>query len=336
MKFKNFILPGLITLNVVFCRVSQAQLGSSPSSASTSSSISAVVTDEKQKVVIVTGVRFSYPLLQKWIDEYNKENTNSQIVIEARGSSDPKTFDVLAEVYEHDPEVRKNREYTYVGRYAVLPVANSNSAFARTYTDKGLNEQLIKQLYFYEGLAEDEEEVIIKHPYTVYTRMQRAGAPIVFTKYFGFEQKDIKGKAIAGADEHLLKALLRDSTGLSYLPLALIYDHQTGKPIKGLSVLPVDLNGNGRVSDEEKFYGNLPEVIKRLEGENMQNINNLPIEYLHLSVSKQSASSEAIDFVKWVSINGDQYLHEFGYLKPEGKATEAAVSDRQIPSKSKK
>jgi phosphate transport system substrate-binding protein len=275
-----------------------------------------------QKVVVVTGARFSYKLVQKWIDDYNKVNPQVQIIIESRGSADPAKFDILAEVYEQEEDVRKNREYINIGRYAILPVANSNSAFAKTYADKGLNTDQISQIFFHDIFADKEKLKEIKTPYTVYTRLQKAGVPYVFTKYFGFEQKDIKGKAIAGADEHLMKALLRDSIGVTYLPLALIYDQSTKKPIQGLTVLPVDLNGNGRVSEEEKFYDDLSTVIEKLESEDRKNIKNLPIEYLHLSIDKQNASPEAIDFLKWVNENGQADLHDFGYLNPEAKRFE--------------
>lgn len=273
-----------------------------------------------QKIVVVTGTRFSYKLVQKWIDDYNKVKPNIQVIIESRGSNDPKAFDILAEVYEQDPTVRSNREYLYVGRYAILPVAKSSSAFAKTYTEKGLNTDVIKQIFFHDMfVSEEDRPKPIKMPFTVYTRLQKAGAPIVFTKYFGFQQKDLQGNQIAGSDEHLMKALLRDSTGVSYLPTPLIYDNTTRKPVEGLVVLPVDVNGNGRVNDTEKFYDTVDQMIERLEATAPGDIKNIPIDYLHLSVDKQHASSEALDFLKWVSENGQRDLHDFGYLKPEPK-----------------
>ena len=275
------------------------------------------VPNKKQQVVLVTGVRFAYPLVQKWIDEYNSVEPDVQIVIEARGSADPAKYDILVEAYEHDDDVKKSREYVYVARYAILPVVNSNSAFARTYVGKGLNKDLINQLFFHNIYANKEKQLEIKEPYTIYTRLQKAGAPTVFAKYFGYEQKDVQGKAIAGADEHLLKAILRDSTGVSYLPLTLVYDRTSKKPVDGLAVLPVDLNGNGKVSEDEKIYDDLTNVIQQLESKGSKEINNIPVEYLHLSVSKVNATPEAIDFLRWVITNGEKDLHDFGYLKPE-------------------
>jgi len=271
---------------------------------------------DKKKVTVVTGARFTYPLVQKWIDDYNVEHPDIQIIIESRGSADPQA-DILIEAYEQDEAVKKTREYLYVARYAVLPVANSNSAFAKTYSERGLNKQLINQLFFHDLFADSEKEQEIKDPYTIYTRLQKAGAPIVFTKYFGFEQKDVKGKAIAGSDEHLLKAILRDSNAVSYLPLSLIYDHASRKPLNGLSVLPVDISGNDRISNDEKFYGDLSTVIKRLEEGDSKDLKNIPIEYLHFSVDKNKATPDAIGFLLWVIQNGQNSLHEFGYLLPK-------------------
>lgn len=272
---------------------------------------------EKQKVVVVTGARFSYKLVEKWIDEYSRVNPDVQIIVEARGSADPNKYDILAEVYEQNDEIKKTREYVYIGRYAVLPIATANSEFAKLFTDKGLDADLIKQIFFHDIFADKEKQKQIKAPFTPYTRLQKAGVPSVFAQYFGYEQKDIKGTAIAGSDAHLLKALLRDSTGVTYMPLSLIYDSETRKPINGITVLPVDLNGNGKVSNEEKFYDNVDKVIEQLESSRQSDIKNIPVEYLHLSVDKKNSTAEAIDFLKWVNENGQAYLHEYGYLAPE-------------------
>jgi len=269
---------------------------------------------KEPKIVVITGTRFTYPLVQKWIDDYNKVNPEVQLIIESRGTTDPSRYDILIEAYQPDEEAKKTRDYLYIARYAILPVANSHSAFSKVYAEKGLNKDLIKQLFFHDITADKKA---IKTPFTVYTRLQKAGAPITFTKYFGYEQKDILGKVIAGSDEHLLKALLRDSIGLSYLPVNLIYDQATGKPHEGVTVLPVDLDGNSKVSDSEKFYDNVSTVIQRLEERSPKDISNLPIEYLNLSVSKTDSNPEAIAFLEWIIQNGQKDIHEFGFLKPE-------------------
>lgn len=268
-------------------------------------------------VVRVTGVRFAYPLVQHWIDQYNKVNPDVQIVIEWRGSQDPSQFDILIEAYEQSEEIRKNRDYTYVGRYAILPVANSMSEFARTYAVKGLNTQTIKQIFFHDLYADKDKEQKITAPFTTYTRLQKAGAPMVFASYFKFEQKDISGKGIAGSDEHLLKAVLRDSTGVTYLPSPVLYDKSTGAPVAGLTPIPVDLNGNDRLNDDEKIFGSWSAAADRLSTSDVKDLRNVPIEDIHLSVDKKNSKPEATAFIRWVADNGSKDLKTFGFLLTE-------------------
>lgn len=274
-------------------------------------------TTGKQKVVIITGARFSYPLVQHWIDTYNKVNNDVQLVIESRGSNDPSTYDILIEAYEPTEDAKKSREHIFIARYPVLPVANANGAFAQTYSNKGIDQQTLKQLFFHDIFADSEHKKEIKTPYTIYTRLQKAGVPITFTEYFGFQQKDIKGKAIAGSDEHLLKALLRDSSAVSYLPLTLIYNIETAKTNDGLSVIPVDVNNNNKVTEDEKVYADLQQVIQLFESKKQNDLNNVPIGYLHFSVDKKTVSDEALEFLRWVLQNGQSDLNRFGYLLPE-------------------
>jgi phosphate transport system substrate-binding protein len=268
------------------------------------------------KVVRMTGVRFAYPLVENWIEQYSKVNPNVQILIEWRGTTDPGQYDILVEAYEHTEEIKKDREYVYIGRYAILPVANSTSTFANTFVAKGFTTNTIRQVYFHDIYSDKGNEPKITAPYTNYTRLQKAGSPIVFSSYFKYEQKDIKGKGIAGSDDHLLKAVLRDSAGVSYLPTPLIYAKDTGAPVPGISVIPVDLNGNNRIGDDEKFYTNWSTAVSRLSASSKE-IHNVPIEYIHFSVDKKNASKEALAFISWVVDRGLGDLTDFGFLPAE-------------------
>lgn len=264
--------------------------------------------------VIITGVRFAYPLVNKWIQEYTAANPKAQIIIETRTITDPAKYDLLIEAYEQEKEVKDSREYISIGRYALIPVANAKSAFAKEYADKGLNEKAYKQVFFHDIYAEKDKS--LNNNYTIYTRLQKAGAPLTFARYFGYEQQNIKGKAIAGADEHLIKALLKDETGITYTTPGLAYDLQTRKPVEGLTIIPVDLDGNGRVSKEEKSLENLDQVITTLEGEKLKNV---PVENIHFSIDKHNSNPEAKKFLLWVAENADKDLHQFGYLKADAK-----------------
>lgn len=274
--------------------------------------------DTTPKPVVITGVRFAYPLVEKWIRDYKAENPNAQIVIEPRTITDPAAYDLLIEAYDQERLAKEGREFISLGRYALIPVANSKSAFAKEYGDKGLNEKTYKQLFFYDAFAEKDKST--PPPYTIYTRLQKAGAPVTFARYFGYEQQQIKGKSIAGADEHLIKALLKDDTGVTYTVPGLAFDLSTRKVVQGLTVIPVDLDGNGKVSKDEKLPEDLDQVIAKLESGKSKNI---PTEYIHFSIAKNNLRPEAKKFLLWVASHGEADLHQFGYIKAEPKRFQA-------------
>jgi ABC-type phosphate transport system substrate-binding protein len=271
---------------------------------------------DAKKEIVITGVRFTYPLLEKWIADYQAVDPSVKIRIEPRTNVDPSQYDLLIEAFEHDNDVRADREYLYLARYAVLPFANATSSFAQYYAEEGLTSELIKQVFFHDIYASREKQTEIKSDVNVYTRLQKAGAPKTFARYFGFEQQQIKGKAIAGADEHLIKAVAKDSLGISYSTLGLIYDLKTRTSLPGITILPIDVNDNGRISKDERFFENLDEVIGKLESSDLKNI---PVEYLHLSIRKHGNKPEAVKFLMWIIDNSQDDLHEYGFLKPEQK-----------------
>jgi phosphate transport system substrate-binding protein len=278
-----------------------------------------VFAQDENKKVIITGVRFSYPLVQQWIKDYKEVNPGVDVVIESRTTTDPAKYDLLIESYEQDESLKEAREYLYVARYSLLPFANVNSQIAGKYADRGFTKDQIKQIYFNDIYADKKDEKKIDANYTLYTRLQKAGAPITFSKYFNYEQSNIKGKAIAGADEHLVKAVLKDSSALSYSFPGLLYDLESRKLLSGLTVIPVDADDNGRVSNDEKFYTNLDQVIQQLEKSEHKNI---PTEYIHLSIARYNKNPEALKFLRWVLYNGQENLNAYGFLKPEPKRFE--------------
>ena len=264
--------------------------------------------------VVITGVRFAYPLDEKWIRDYKRINPSVQVSIDPRSTVDPANYDLLIEAYEPNQNIKDSREFFYFGKYALLPVANSTSEFAKNYGNKGLTEKQIKEIFFQDVFADKKNREQINFPLTVYTRLQRAGAPITFARYFGFEQQNIKGKAISGSDEHLIKALLKDSSGVSYAALGLLYNLDTRKVSEGLTVIPVDQDGNGRISNEEKQVEDVDAIIAKIETKELKNV---PVEYLHISISKTNTNQEALNFLTWAFSQSQDDLHHFGYLKQD-------------------
>jgi ABC-type phosphate transport system substrate-binding protein len=72
--------------------------------------ISAALAQGKPKVII-TGARFTYPLVEEWIHQYKAVNPNVEVVIDPRTTTDPSTYDLLLEAYENDKSLKDTRDY---------------------------------------------------------------------------------------------------------------------------------------------------------------------------------------------------------------------------------
>ena len=298
------------------------------------SSFSQTAADGK---VVVTGTRFSYPLVEKWIEEFKKEYPNVPFRLITRGNLNVDSANLMINAHKLHPEEIKGGNYVVnIGRYALLPVANAKNPLVAEWNKKGIKEKQLKKLFFkkYDPYGE-EEEVKEKHKNeykpTVYTRAQKACAPISFARYFGFEQDDILGKPIGGDDKHLITAIENDTNGITYNNLGFIYDINTRKVKNKLAVVPIDLNGNGKIDEDESFYNNLDDLISRLE---KGKITDIPVEYLNISYQSQAVeTNKNLNlFLEWVLSKGQQYNHAFGFLdfEPEVLAKQKEIYQASI------
>ena len=269
--------------------------------------------------IVVSGARFTNSLFEHWIAEYKKLHPDANFRIENKGSAEYSIADITIHGHKLDKsKIEKDREYISIAKYAIVPVANAQSPFAEAYGEKGLGREELKQAFFYDPIGQGEK-VTLKVPFNVYTRVQQAPSPTAFAANFGYNQQDIHGRAIAGADIHLITSVLRDPQGITYAPLALIYSPETGKPIENLKVIPVDFDDNGRVSESERFYDDLTTVLKNLKGSRSKNI---PVVDIQVSILKENPKPETVQFLQWILEKGQDSLEQHGYLKPDIKILE--------------
>lgn len=145
----------------------------------------------------------------------------------------------------------------------------------------------------------------------LYTRESRSCAPIAFASHFGYEQSSIKGKGISGDDKYLIHAVKKDTAGVTYNNLGLIYDLSTRKTVEGIAVLPLDLNGNGKLDGDEKIFDNLDKVIEKLEKEE---ISSVPVENINVVYDLANDNKNIRLFLSWVLDQGQKYNHDYGFL----------------------
>lgn len=264
--------------------------------------------------VTVSGTKFTYPLIEKWIAEYEKVNPTANIKLASKiATSQVADLNIIAHQPTKD-EVGENQEIIYAGRYALLPVTNSRNPLLAITAKKGLNKKEIDKLFF-EVINYDEDPVKDNPKYqaTIYSRDNKACASTALASYFGHISSEIRGKKVLGDDIYLLSAIQKDSIGLTYNNLGYLYDTKSRKLKNGIALLPLDL----KKDTKDILTGNLDFVIDILENKRVETI---PVEKIGFVYSQQIARKEVSDFLKWVLTDGQKFNHEEGFLNLDKQA----------------
>src|SRR3982750_2414056 len=72
----------------------------------------------------IAGTRFTYPIVQKWIDEYTRVNPSAKIRIETKVPADSLDIMIVSHILRPG-DVKENHVSVTLNRYILLPVVNS-------------------------------------------------------------------------------------------------------------------------------------------------------------------------------------------------------------------
>jgi phosphate transport system substrate-binding protein len=143
----------------------------------------------------------------------------------------------------------------------------------------------------------------------VYTRSDSCGAAETWAAYLGKHQEDLQGVGVYG-DPGIADAIKKDPRGIGYNNLNYAYDVKTGRPVRGLRVLPIDVNDNGKIDPDEDLSTKQKAISAVVSGK----YPSPPARDLYL-ITKKEFKGPAKDFVRWILIDGQKYVEEAGYIK---------------------
>jgi phosphate transport system substrate-binding protein len=145
-------------------------------------------------------------------------------------------------------------------------------------------------------------------PIHVFTRSDACGAAVTWAEYLGHAQEDLLGVGVYG-DPGVLEAVIKDPLGIGFNNLNYAFDFQTGQPVAGARVVPLDVNGNSQ-ADLEEFYDAKEQAIDAVA---TGRYPSPPARDLNL-VTKGEPTGLASIFMKWILTDGQKYVDEVGYI----------------------
>ncbi|MBS1599073.1 MAG: hypothetical protein JST75_12685 [Bacteroidetes bacterium] len=264
-------------------------------------------TDSTSQVIKITGTRLTYPIIQKWIDEYTLLHPQVKILVSSKIPASGADILIVSHILGPQ-DVKETQSSIALTRYIQLPIVTSRRDDIAGLQSAGFTETDFKRIYF-SGIS-DDAMIPQEYRFVVYKREKSACASIAFANHFGNQQKDIDGIGVNGDDRDLLEAVKKDVRGISYNNLGFIYDIKTRKIVDSIAIVPIDFNKNGKIDEDEKIYNTLDNVLDYAEKTKSP---KLLAENVHALFSK-TARKDVTEFLSWILAKGQQYNHAYGFV----------------------
>lgn len=270
--------------------------------------------------ISISGAFALYPMAVKWAEEYKKINPEIQIHISAGGAGKGMT-DALSGMVDlgmvsrsvSNEEIEKGAWYIAVTKDAVLPTINSANPELTNLQTKGLRKDDFVKIFLTSEITDWDKTTggNSKEKINVFTRSDACGAGEMWAKYMGKKQEDIKGTGVFG-DPGIADAIRKDKNSIGYNNIIYVYDINTKKKHQGLEVIPIDINENGIIDQDENFYDTIDDIDKAIrEGK----YPSPPARDLYFVSKGKPMNKVTINFLKWILGEGQKFVKEGGYVE---------------------
>ena len=278
----------------------------------------------------ISGAFALYPLMVRWAKEFKELHKGVRIDITAGGAGKGMT-DVLSGVVDlamvsrhvYPEEVKLGAFKIGVAKDAVVATLNTGNPLIHQICAIGLTEQKALQIWSTPSVRTWGQILgtSSKIPVHVYTRSDACGAGESWGSWLGMLQEDLEGTAVFG-DPGVSSAVQKDKVGLGFNNLAYVYDFRTRRPYKGLVVYPIDLNENGQIDPDERFYQTIDQLIDAIASGRYP---SPPARELYLVTKGKPQNPVVKAFLAFILTRGQQWARETGFVPLTPEAAEAAL-----------
>ena len=276
--------------------------------------------EKKSGQISISGAFALYPMVIRWADEYKKINPDVRFDISAGGAGKG-ISDVLNGMVEigmvsreiYQEEIKKGAFPVAVTKDAVVAVVNELNPAINDIMTKGLKKDAGNNIWVTGKYTTWAQAFGTKNssPIHIYTRSDACGAAEMWAKYFGKKQEDLLGVGVFG-DPGLAQAVRKDPLGIGFNNIGYAYDATTRKQIKGIRVVPIDLNNNGKIDPDENFYDSMNDLIAAIASGKYP---SPPARELFFVMKGSPVKNKVLtDFIRWVLSDGQKYVNEAGYI----------------------
>lgn len=315
MRRSRSLFGQIITLMILFSFLVLISCNSKRSNTSTNGKLEGKIS--------ISGAFALYPLAVRWADEFKKIHPDVKIDVSAGGAGKGVT-DALSGMVDlgmvsrgiNAAETAKGAWVLAVTKDAVFPTISDKNPVLPELKLKGMTKELLAQIFLSGNITSWGTNLVkvdskSQGKINVYTRSDACGAGEMWGKYLGKNQEALKGVGVFG-DPGIADAVKKDPLGIGYNNLIYAYDIQSRKFFPGIAVIPIDVNGNGKIDKEENFYGTLDEVMAAIKDGRYP---SPPARDLYFVSKGKPTDIVLIEFLRWILTDGQKYVNESGYVQ---------------------
>jgi phosphate transport system substrate-binding protein len=269
--------------------------------------------------ISISGAWALYPMVLKWAEEFKNLNPKVTIDVQAGGAGKGMA-DVLSGMADlgmvsrdiHPEETAKGALAFAVTKDGVVATLSAKNPYLAEILKKGIDRRRLIDIWSGDK-AVTWGQVLgtsVAAPVRVFTRSDACGAGETWAAYFGKKQEELGGIGVYG-DPGVADAVRREPLGIGYNNINFAYDPKTLKPVDGLVIAPIDLDGNGRLDDAERVYATRDDITAAIA----RNVYpSPPARDLYLVAKGKPAKKAVAEFLRWVLTDGQRYVPETGYI----------------------
>ncbi len=267
----------------------------------------------------LSGAWALYPLAIRWQEEFEKSHPGVNIDVQAGGAGKG-IADALAGVVDvgmvsreiQPAEVEKGAVALAVAKDAVVATISSKNPFRAEILRRGLKKDDFASIWIRRTATTWDELTgkVGKTPVHIFTRSDACGAAETWAAYLGGHQEDLAGIGVYG-DPGLAEAVRRDPLAVGFNNVNFAYDAKTLKPVAGLEICPIDLDGNGLVDPAEKITATRDDLTRAIAAGVYP---SPPARDLYFVIKGRPRGTLLAEFLEWVLVEGQRYVAEMGYI----------------------
>lgn len=286
--------------------------------------------EELEGRISLSGAFALYPLAVQWAEDFQKLHPGVKIEVDGGGAGKGMT-DVLAGQVEFGmvsrevkpEEVKKGAVGFAVAKDAVVPTINEKNPHYAELVKHGITSELASKIWI-EGSIKTWGQLLggqQTESIAVFTRSDACGAAETFAAWFGKHQEDLGGEGVNG-DPGVATAVQKNPLSIGLNNIGYVYDNKTKKPLPGIRVLPIDVNGNGQIDPEEDFYATKDQLTAAIADGRFP---SPPARDLYLVTKGIPTDPVVVAFLKYVLTEGQKTNDAVGYVAIPKEKLDAAL-----------